>query len=64
MAEVVYTKVMIKARFRVTIGTEVFIIGANINVLAAVAVIACVLLHLNCFLYKCLKSLSAFSTRS
>jgi len=64
VAEVIYAKVIIEARFRVTAGTEVFIVGADIDILAAVAAIVCALLRSNRFLCKCLKSPSAPLIRS
>jgi len=64
VAEVVYTKVVIEARFRVTVETEVFIIKTDISVLAVIAAIVYTLLHLNCSLCKCFKSLSASPARS
>jgi len=64
MAEVVYTKIVVEVRFRITIGTEVLVVGADVGVLAAVAAIACALLYSNRFLCKCLKSPSAPPARS
>jgi len=64
MAEVVYAKVLAEARFRVTAGTGVFAVGADVGVLATVAALARALLRSNRFLCKCLKSPSAPSARS
>jgi len=57
MVEVVYTKIIVKVRFRVTIEIEVFIVKADRNVLIAVIALVCILLYSNCFLCKCLKLL-------
>jgi len=64
VAKVVYAKVIVKVRFRVTAGTEVFIVGVDVGVLTVVAAVARVLLRLNRSLCKRLKSLSAPPARS
>jgi len=63
VAEVVYAKVVVEARFKVTAETEVFVVGADVGVLAAVAAIVCALLYSNRFLCKHFKSLSALPVR-
>jgi len=63
VAEVVYAKVVIEVRFRVTAGTEVFVVGADVNVLVVIAAVVCVLLRSNCSLYKRFKSPLALSVR-
>jgi len=64
VAKVIYTKVIIEARFKVTVGTEVFVIGADINILTTIAAVAYTLLRSNRSLCKRLKSLSAPPARS
>jgi len=64
MVEIVYTKVLAEARFRVTAGTGVFAVGTNVNVLATVAALVYALLRSNRSLYKRFKSPSALPVRS
>jgi len=63
VTEIICAKIIIKARFRVTAGTEVFVVGANIDILTAVAAVACALLYSNRSLCKYFKSLSALPTK-
>jgi len=64
VVEVVHTKIVVKVQFRVTAGTEVFVVGADVSVLAAVAAVVCALLRSNCSLCKRLKLPSAPLARS
>jgi len=64
MAKVVYANVVIGARFRIAVRTEVLIVKADISALAAVAALTYTLLRSNRSLYKYFKSPSALSAKS